>query len=711
MDHPMIMSMTSNRLRGVMPGAIALMILFSLWTTVDNATAQQTKWLEAGALQNFYVDLGNEIEIARGLNQQDGFRYPAIYPVMDSQAAKGMWFGARNVVDDGGNQYPVRVLHVGPRVSGQGYFFPMEFKTIARFPNPEVAVEGAPSFLEDPGVDEVDPTLGPDKMIQNVVNTAMGITMERRIMQFSNEHHENYHLFEYVFTNTGNTDSDAEIELPNQTVEDFMVYFQKRWAVNFSIRYTIGNPTAWGFNTMNDRVGDGLGPNYGYDDLVADYSWHGRYSQFNLYDNVAAPIWIPNVNDINRGGLTAADTTGRLGAWQFVGTVVIHADTSPSDETNATNQPITMNQIGSDDALTSGNDPFNGSKMAQEYAKMTEGRSPRHAYIVEPNGQDGFLAPTGDPSLGTSGGWSSGLGFGPYTLAPGEDVRIVVAEASAGIGYDKAKEVGIAYKNGQINALQKNIEFFKGRDSLFTTYRRAMAAYSNGLEVPNPPDPPSVFNVSGGGDGIYMDWVYDGDLSKVDGFEIYRAAQRRDSVYTLVADLPADATTFVDADDNPVGGPTRGLDYYYYIQARGKATDNDGSALTPPGVLRSNRYYMQTYDPVRLKRPQGESEDEIRIVPNPYIRNAADQLRFDASGQDRIAFFDIPGKCTISIYTELGEKVKTIIHSDGSGDEYWDLFTDERQKIASGVYVAVIQNTGDDERSGEVTIKKFVVIL
>ena len=29
--------------------------------------AQQTKWMEVGALQNFYVDLGNEIEIARGL--------------------------------------------------------------------------------------------------------------------------------------------------------------------------------------------------------------------------------------------------------------------------------------------------------------------------------------------------------------------------------------------------------------------------------------------------------------------------------------------------------------------------------------------------------------------------------------------------------------------------------------------------------------------
>ena len=246
---------------------------------------------------------------------------------------------------------------------------------------------------------------------------------------------------------------------------------------------------------------------------------------------------------------------------------------------------------------------------------------------------------------------------------------------------------------------------------LFETFRRAKAAYQNGLEVPEPPQPPSVFNVNGGGDGIYMDWIYEGDASKIDGFEIYRAGQRRDSTYTLVGTVGPDAREYVDDDSNPVGGPIRGLDYYYYIQAVGKAGDNDGSAMTPAGALKSNRYYTQTYDPARLKRPQGESEDAIRIVPNPYVRNASDALSFEQSGQDRIAFFDIPGKCTITIYTELGEKVKTILHSDGSGDDYWDLFTDERQKITSGVYVAVIENTGDDERAGEKTIKKFVVIL
>jgi hypothetical protein len=64
---------------------------------------------------------------------------------------------------------------------------------------------------------------------------------------------------------------------------------------------------------------------------------------------------------------------------------------------------------------------------------MTKGRTERHAYKVEPKGYDGFVEPSGDPSLGRGGGHSSTSGYGPYDLAYGESVRIVVAEAAAGI--------------------------------------------------------------------------------------------------------------------------------------------------------------------------------------------------------------------------------------------------------------------------------------
>ena len=96
-----------------------------------------------------------------------------------------------------------------------------------------------------------------DRMIINVVNTQLGITMIREIMQFSNMDHDNYHVMEYTFTNTGNVDADSEIELPENTVTDVYFYFQYRLAPVFQSRYVIGNASGWGINTMNDARGDG----------------------------------------------------------------------------------------------------------------------------------------------------------------------------------------------------------------------------------------------------------------------------------------------------------------------------------------------------------------------------------------------------------------------------------------------------------------------
>ena len=91
-----------------------------------------------------------------------------------------------------------------------------------------------------------DSTIESDVMIVNETNSLLGISMERRILQFTQEYHDNYHILEYTFTNTGNTDDDAEIELPNQTLEGVYFFFQWRLSVAKETRYVIGNGTSWG---------------------------------------------------------------------------------------------------------------------------------------------------------------------------------------------------------------------------------------------------------------------------------------------------------------------------------------------------------------------------------------------------------------------------------------------------------------------------------
>jgi hypothetical protein len=95
---------------------------------------------------------------------------------------------------------------------------------------------------------------------------------------------------------------------------------------------------------------------------------------------------------------------------------------------------------------------------------------------------------------------------------------------------------------------------------------------------------------------------------------------------------------------------------------------------------------------------------DIRVVPNPY-NIASRDLQYGISAPDRLMFLNIPGECTINIYTERGDLIETIEHIDGSGDEAWNSLTSSRQVVVSGIYIAHIE-----AESGESAIRKFVVV-
>ena len=95
------------------------------------------------------------------------------------------------------------------------------------------------------------------------------------------------------------------------------------------------------------------------------------------------------------------------------------------------------------------------------------------------------------------------------------------------------------------------------------------------------------------------------------------------------------------------------------------------------------------------------------------MRKTLKRIRF------RIFFYNIPAFCRIKIFTERGDLIETLEHTDGSGDEPWDSITSSRQVVVSGLYIAHIEVTEDYAdpitgeilyRKGESTIKKFVIV-
>ncbi|MGH7491885.1 MAG: hypothetical protein ACREOO_05775 [bacterium] len=683
----------------------ALLAVLLLLLSIGSAQAQfEMKWLGVGTMQSPYSEGG-------ALREQEpfdnaGIQYPAIDYNGGNVRAYGLWVGATNFTDETGRVFPHKIAHIGPRSGGAVQFYPTTAEVIAKF-DTQVLVDGAQSFLRYVFIDGFDPSMRADRMAHIVNNNRVGIEMDLKAYAFSQEFHDSYHIIEYTFTNTGNVDSDPAIEL-NQPLTGVYFFFINRHALHGAASWITGNGAPWGKFAMNDAVGDGH-EDYGVD-FRAQYSWYG-YSVFQTeFNSLGGPMWLESAD----WSAPIADTTGRLAAAHMVGRLYLHADRSATDETDDPLQPATMGVKGSDDPDLV-DDEYRADLMQRQYDNfMRLGRQyPHHAQLIEPTRE--YDKPRNDPASAfgryDEGGWAFVEGFGPYTLQPGENVKIVVAEGASGLSAEAKLAIGQAYKRAGANKdnalftfagqqLTKNQWVMSSKDSLFQVFRRARANYNAGFNIPEPPRPPERFAVTSGVGRITLEWQTFAGAAQT-GWEIYRKqGQFYDTYdYTRIATLPGDARRYEDQSAQ------RGIDYYYYLQAVG-AVNTNPEGNTPVGVaLKSGRYYTQTYLPANLKRPPGTSPSQIRVVPNPFNLASNESLRWPDQ-DDKLGFLDIPGSCTIKIYSQLGELIHTIEHTDGSGDAYWDHTTDSRQVVASGIYVAVIENLDN----GQKTFKKFVII-
>ncbi len=689
-------------------------LLSLLWFTAAMGQVSNTyQWMTVGSFHNLYSNFGCEIETGRTgkvADQSDGARWPGIYRTTDMQAAKGLWIGTTNYTEmynGSPKTWTAKVIHVGPRntVGGSpGETFPELFQMISRYDQPIVTVDGAPTSSIQVTNDGVDPTMKYERMIENIVHTPIGLTMHRKVIGFGQQFHDNYIISDYVFTNTGIIDANKGTRAPD-TLDNVMIYWQCRYGINRDVQPVIGDPIAYGKNTVNDVRGDTANPgpakyfstNTDNNDIRVNYAWHGFYpGATTAYSNIGGPIWTQTSSHI------PGDTVGRLGAYQFIGWATFHVDKSTHDTTDDPNQPYTTSYESSDGTYQypTSADQYNASAMQGQWTMMTKGHViPRHA--------DAVGAQNADPALGSSGGMSLANGYGPFTIAPAESIHIVTAEVASGLTRDAANEIGRIFKtNPSTTALityngvskTKNDWVFTGKDSLFKSVRRALANYAGGYNIPQPPPPPTSFSVTSGSGKVRMVWTAPND-PKIAGWEIWRAIGQYDSTYYKIWEGPASARLYDDQSG------TIDAAYYYYLVSVGNASDNNGAGDTPAGALSSSRYYTQTYAPAyrRVAASPLLDRSKVRIVPNPYNIAAPSSMLWPGQ-KDKVVFKNIPDVCTIKIYSELGELLKTIDHPMGGSEDY-NLTTKYNQILVSGLYIAVIETPNGDRG-----IFKFVVI-
>lgn len=754
--------------------AVFCILMLSL-ISYDNIYAAAAKWINIGNLHNFYQEHGSEPEEDYGDTQQFGMRWPAFWFNQDCQAAKGFWIGVKDFDDPiASTVYSHKVVHCGPRPRAeieQNEVMPIPYDESGigllmkgRISHPDVFVDNVfASDLEyDDVVEVIDPDLKADRLLLNRYHTSVGISGVRKIYAYGQQNHDNFHIQEFVFTNTGICSKDESIT-HSDTLKEVFFHWQYRIAISFegTVEGTtidwVGNPgwgtirdMRWGKNTMNEAIGEhpqnpkteSLYPSdnlmnkfdFGVDEyhdngsiIRGFYTWHGYHSEAT-YDNIGSP------------NVLGYQADGRLGSTQFVGIVALHADVDVNQDPNDPNsddinQPFTSVKIESNDQTTTNNDQFSETRMKDEYNRFCAFGYPEKSQAEEVG--DGY--PNIDADVG-GGGYSQAIAFGPYTMAPGDSVRIVLAECVAGLDRATAHKVGQNWYKAQIDGESvsvdmpdpddpnhplitktitkdggandyKNAWVYTGKDSLLKTFRNAMNLWNNGLDLGDqqPPDPPSTFMVESQGNRIFLSWTNNAEShERFEGYKIYRALGEIDSTYHEIADLSISNDSLANEYSDYTA--FRGQSYYYYIVSYDNGTTNNGVPL------HSSPFWTRTNKGAYLLKPPSDTMEDIRVVPNPYnIRNRSMQY---VGESNKIMFLNLPAACKIRIFTERGDLIYTMDH-EGSGDARWDLITSSRQIVVSGVYIVHFEVMDDihDVTTGELlipkgksTYRKFVII-
>ena len=686
----------------------------------------QTRYIRVGSLQSKFTAIGSE----RAWNNvyYEGLTWPSDYLFQDNAVIERTYIGCQDFTDDKGQHWDYYNNGISTAYGGSN-IFPMELKETAKFANPTVYVDGtnvSAPYISD--VDSVDPNQVADRVVTNVVNTSMGITMTRRVMAFSQQYHENYFIIQYTFKNTGYVSSE-NTKVLNAPVKGFRFGFLNRYSVCREGADKMGYDQEYGKHSWTTRRGENY-PQHASevssltesspipDWLRAGFEWTGQRAE-NTYDNIGSP-------DVITG-------SGRLCSPQFAGIVTLHADKSTSDRSDNVNQPAVLGWHAGDTYPSLGDMSLSTAPLQADMYNLLSGIPYKGLGNPSERMDEVYMAKYPDPWKvhGDGGGTGLWISYGPWDINPGDSIVIVLAFGINGLDRNMCWQIGKrwaqAYKNPSDNGpftlpdgstttdknVFKNTWVYTGKDSVMKTFSRAVRNYESGFNIPEPPQPPPVFDVKSGGDRIMLTWGRSPSEDKpgFGGYKIFRAVGTPDTTFEEIASLPPNTLSFDDIT------PKRGFSYYYYISSFSDGSNNTSGVSNPTGQLLSSRFYTKTNIPAYLRRQAGGNISDIRIVPNPYnIRSA--ELQYPGE-PDKIMFLNIPGHCKINIYTENGNLINTIDHDDGSGDERWNSNTSSGQVVVSGVYIVHFTVTEDyvdpqtgimKYRKGDTAIEKCIII-
>ncbi len=579
---------------------------------------------------------------------------------------------------------------------------------VRRYRPPNIVVDGIQ--LNPPYRWYVNPNLKSDiKLEFEDVLGQFGLRSRVEIYAFSNSYLADFFIWKATHKFTGEVKIPREASSPRDTLPDQAIRFW--WPIAFSFGPSKAGEWstngAFGYEGEDDldswfKRKSELVPNRSRDSLYVAYYWDSDNPAAQAFSNGSSD----DTGDPDR-------VTGFLHSTQIPGYTLLYADKAHNVKTDDLAQPYAMPHASIVEDLWGRRDL--GLRLTYR-GDDNRGRFPQDAITA------GFAS---RPQKGPM----RFITVGPYELTKNkaqgryDSVTFVYAVGVGSISWEAADSIGKAWLNRQISDAEKNAWVLKGRDSLWKVLDRANWAWDRlqkGLSIPSPPPPPDI-TVASGPDRITVSWSYpeasyfrDPDTGVDDWYawRVYRKRgaffvndpldQRNRSRWELVYETTdRSTTTFIDRNVQ------RGVDYYYAVTAVDNGSQNHSGFLT--GVrLESSMYATRSQLPATSFKPGLSESQKVRVVPNPATV-AAGGLGF-AGTPNKILFVNLPVKCTLKIYTETGDHVRTIQHF-GTADHEWDQRTDDNQYVTSGIYIlAVTESEGLNGEPLDNQFVKFVLV-
>jgi hypothetical protein len=739
-------------------------LVLILFLMIDTPVKSQiVKMIDAGKLRGRVLENAHQSESMSGIHGDQGVvRYDFDGAVLPNKLfsrftirCAGTHIGVRNWTDEKGVFNPAWTAGANYGISGTPSEVPQIMFAVpdkngvvvhkyVRYQPPSISVDGhyynAPFPYDE--TEEVAPEKIPgtaDQMVESYCRTWIGLDLHQRVLAWSQKNHDDYILYEYTFKNSGNINLDDAIELPNQILDSLYI-MRTDQAVPAEISDREKEWVTW----IGCRPGE---------DLRMTYTYPSR-QQGSTADNLGMPR-----NDYNQP---------RLIATQYVGDATLFISKAPNDFVNDNPASPQMHTIWDARlAYIKEDEKLHPNEQVLALNVMKRGivtaESGDQSYVKPPYMTDAYpgtfheIPPDSQYNAITDiNPWGQYARFhelpmvshGPFRLAPGDSIKFAFAHVVGSISKRKAFDIGrswysgtctpppgcnwsngsptdnlpgqyhrnpLLYRDaskgaaGDYNNWAKDCWIATGRDSLMQNSRAAQWAVLHNYNVPTAPPPPSV-DVTGRSDAIRISWGTESEVAPdFAGYRVYRAiGSYADSEWVKIFECNGKQTHYYD-DKIAV----RGTAYYYYVTAFDDGVSNLPDWNGKRESLESGMYANMTLFPANLARPFVEGAlDSIRVVPNPYSLTAGrNGLQFTAE-ENKIMFYGLPSECTIRIFSENGDLIKTLHHS-GSGDESWgrikvpfDMQTsDSGMRPVSGIYIANI--TTPDGRAKNV---KFLIV-